>query len=368
MGIVFFGSGLYIGAYKPPVYSAIRVLYMAVRKELPPPRDPRYSTIASDFLGTKVEDQIQIASEDDVFRKRAALIDFIWKGRGFPVRDSFDKAEEIAADPAYADVASRAVRYTIAGDYGIDSFAYHAFAKHPASELVIVNSGHAGKLELDSMRFFLAKGYDVLAFSMPLFAPNRQPVLDVPRFGRIRMSQHDQLRFLDTPEFSSIKYFVEPIAVSINHVKRNFNYAAIQLVGVSGGGWTAVLYAALDPRVENSYPVAGTYPLFLRDRDLGDYEQTLPDLYRIANYLELYVLGSYGEGRRQLHLFNQYDPCCFEGLRYQVYHDVVKAKLHALHQDGHYDVYLDRMNYEHTISDAALSEIATDIERSKDAN
>jgi hypothetical protein len=366
--IVVFGAGLYVGAFKPPIYLAIRVLYKAVRKELPPPRDSRYVTIPPDMQATDVESQIQISSPEDVFQKRKELIDYIWKGKGLPGRESFDKTEEISSDAAYAVEASKTLKYTIAGEYGIDSYAYHAFARRPRNELVIINSGHAGKLEFDSMRFFLAKGYDVIAFSMPLFEPNNQPLVDVPRLGRVRMNQHDQLKFLDTPDFSSIKYFVEPIAIAMNYVKRNLSYTAINMVGVSGGGWTAVLYAALDPRVLNSYPVAGTYPLFLRDEDFGDYEQTVPELYRIANYLELYILGSYGEGRRQLHIFNQYDPCCFEGVRYRVYHDALRARLHKLQQDGHYDVFLDKKNYEHTISEEALAEIAADIERNRETN
>lgn len=75
------------------------------------------------------------------------------------------------------------------------------------------------------------------------------------------------------------------------------------MMGLSGGGWTTVLYAALDPRIMRSYPVAGSWPIYLRfasPRDWGDYEETIPELYKTVNYLEMYILGSYGEGRKQL--------------------------------------------------------------------
>jgi hypothetical protein len=363
--IVVFGAGLVVGTYKPPVYFGIRYIFKNIRMAFP--ADPRYLTVSPEWLRTNVEEQIQIATPEDVPLKRNALIDFIWKGKGFPLRDSFD-SEQTDNGKEYSDVALKTLRYTIVEDYGVTAFVYHMFANSPRNELVIVNSGHSGNLEKHAIRFFLSKGYDVLALSMPLLPPNNRPFVEIPRLGRIRLSMHEQLPFLDSDEFSSIKYFVDPIAVSINYVKHRFAYSTISFVGVSGGGWTASLYAALDPRVTNSYPVAAGYPLFLRDDDLGDYEQTLPAMYRIVNYLELYVLGSYGDGRRQLQIFNQYDPCCFGGVRYKVYEDALKSRLRKLNQGGHYDIYVDRTNFDHTASDETLAEIARDIERNKEIN
>ena len=58
------------------------------------------------------------------------------------------------------------------------------------------------------------------------------------------------------------------------------------MIGLSGGGWTTTLYAAIDPRVRLSFPVAGTLPDYLRlgrPGDKGDWEQFYPDLYKVAN-------------------------------------------------------------------------------------
>ena len=45
------------------------------------------------------------------------------------------------------------------------------------------------------------------------------------------------------------------------------------MVSISGG-WTTTVYAAIDPRVTRSYPVAGSLPIPLRVdvRDWGDWE------------------------------------------------------------------------------------------------
>jgi hypothetical protein len=109
-------------------------------------------------------------------------------------------------------------------------------------------------------------------------------------------------------------------------------------------------------RIKNSYPVAGTLPIYLRSdsqRDWGDYEQTLPELYNIANYLELYVLGAFGDGRAQIQLLNKYDSCCFAGIRFRTYEHTMREMMRSLGK-GRFEIFLDDSHKEHKISDAAI--------------
>jgi hypothetical protein len=143
------------------------------------------------------------------------------------------------------------------------------------------------------------------------------------------------------------------------------------MTGVSGGGWTNTIYAALDPRITRSYPVAGSLPLHLREdrkrsntahraADWGDYEQSIPELYAIANYLELYILSSMGEHRKQLQILNKYDPCCLAGESFRTYENVVNERVRSLGA-GSFAVYLDTQNREHSISSNALVTMLDDI-------
>ena len=101
------------------------------------------------------------------------------------------------------------------------------------------------------------------------------------------------------------------------------------MVGISGGACVAVLYSALDTRIDKSYQVAGSQPIFVRNvSGKGDYEETLFEVYNVANYLELYIMGSLG--RRQLQIFNKYDPIGFEGIGYQLYEKEVKKLVRDL--------------------------------------
>lgn len=137
------------------------------------------------------------------------------------------------------------------------------------------------------------------------------------------------------------------------------------MIGISGGGWTTVLYSAIDSRISNSYPVAGSVPMYLRfnnPKNMGDYEQTLPELYNMTGYLDLYVMASYGNDRGQLQIFNKYDPCCFSGLGFKSYESEVKNTLSKLGV-GKFDIFLDETNKNHSISDESLEIILKDMEQ-----
>jgi hypothetical protein len=155
-----------------------------------------------------------------------------------------------------------------------------------------------------------------------------------------------------------MKYFVEPIVLSLNYIDENYDYDSYYMVGLSGGGWTTVLYSAIDERISQTYSIAGSYPLYLRyeAKNLGDYEQINPNLYQIANNLELYVMGSYGDGKKLVQIFNKYDPCCFDGELYQSYEDEVKRTVSTL-QKGKFEIYLDDSHKEHKISQNTLGVI-----------
>jgi hypothetical protein len=140
------------------------------------------------------------------------------------------------------------------------------------------------------------------------------------------------------------------------------------MVGLSGGGWTTTLAAAIDTRIDKSFRVAGSYPIYLRsnssrDWGRGDYEQTVPEIYNTANYLELYILGSHGANRKQLQIINQYDSCCFAGTKWETYKDIVRKVVREL-KAGEFDLFMDTTHMEHVVSDAAISRILAELENS----
>jgi hypothetical protein len=141
------------------------------------------------------------------------------------------------------------------------------------------------------------------------------------------------------------------------------------MVGLSGGGWTTNLLAAIDERIKYSFSVAGSMPLYYRsDASMGDIEQFLPELYRdIAGYPDLYVLGAYGKGRKQVQILNRKDDCCFGQKQHdpdrnydsdlKTFETSVKEKLKTLDAAGHYYLVIDETAPCHQISEYAFKNI-----------
>jgi hypothetical protein len=254
-------------------------------------------------------------------------------------------------------------RYRVRLGLGLESDVRLLRSRAPNGRLVLYHAGHAAFGQPDDrvVDAFVERGYDVLVFDMPLVGVNSKPVVvDLPN-GPVTISRHDHMAFLDpmTPG-SPIRYFLEPVIVMLNEFEDV--YDDITMIGVSGGGWTTTLAAAIDTRIDRSYPIAGTLPLavhFAREDAWGDWEQTVPTLYAIADYVDLYVLGAHQ--RRQMQVLNEFDPCCFSGDHRAVYERQVQAAIEDSGA-GSFEVLLDSDNRQHSLSPMALDAIITEME------
>jgi hypothetical protein len=223
--------------------------------------------------------------------------------------------------------------------------------------LILYHQGHNGDFLLgkDTIQFFLDRNFTVIALSMPLLGINNQPVVEIDGLGEMKLISHNQLRLLEANNFNPMKLFLDPIQINLNFLDKEYNFKRYSMIGLSGGGWTTVVYSAIDERISDSFSVGGSIPFYLRvdSRDMGDYEQTNIELYKNVNYLELYVLGAYGDGRQHIQIFNKNDPCCFSGSGYETYEFVIKDKMSQLGK-GTFQILIDDTHNEHKISDHTL--------------
>jgi pimeloyl-ACP methyl ester carboxylesterase len=308
---------------------------------------------------------ISIKRPQDIEKKRKSLIKYIWKKTSLPTKKPAAVRKDIQ-DSRYAEMVNlKGIdEFEIRMSYGVNSVVYHFKPKTAIHKLVLYHHGHGEDFFVNKqvIQFFLDRGYSVLAFAMPLSGMNSRPLV-TDRNGKLRiLAQHNDFEHLDSKEFSSILFFVEPVLESLNYVEKEFHYPDVYMIGLSGGGWTTVLYSALDSRIRRSYPVAGSLPLYLRKcyPKRGDYEQILPYLYEPGDYLDLYIMGSFGVGRKQLQILNKYDSCCFYGVNFETYKDVIKEKMKDL--SGSFDTYLDDSHRNHIVSNKALEVILSDME------
>jgi hypothetical protein len=324
----------------------------------------RFNTIPPEFASVRVEELIHVRQESDVPRLRGALIHQVWGTEGFPDRLP-DRIEEGHEDERFAGLPVRRIdRLTVEMAHGVDSVVYRFHpVGAPNGVAVLYHEGHGGDFlnGKATIAGLLDRGYTVFALSMPLFGLNSQPTIEMPSWGPLKLTKHHQLFFLDRP----LSFFLEPVVRVANQIESEGSFERIYMTGISGGGWTTTVAAAIDPRIRKSYPVAGSLPIFLRSGsrpDWGDFEETYKPFFSLANYLDLYVMGSSGAGRRQLQVLNRYDPCCFTGILYRLYETQVQRAVEAI-GDGAFAVFSDDSHMRHEISPVALERILADMAR-----
>ncbi len=320
--------------------------------------------------------EISINSESDLTQLRQRLIRFIWGQERLPERmpDSVSPAESPMANVENLD---KVKAISIGMEAGQQTIAYLYHPRNRNSRLVLVHQGHVCDTGIagvgNVIRDLVRSGYSVLALNMP-----RCRVGDCS--SDCTGAHNEMFASIHLSQGSPLKFFLEPCAVSLNyfqtHGAEGMRYTDFSMVGLSGGGWTTTVYAALDPRITLSFPVAGTLPLYLRsDGSVGDTEQTLPDFYRLAGYLDLYILGASGAGRKQVQILNERDDCCFgvtqhktpatykEDLR--AYERLVQQRLGIL-GSGTFRLEIDTVAPNHMISGyASTNLILQELSRSR---
>ena len=313
---------------------------------------------------------IKIDNKSDIDEKKIFLTDFFWNVdtlHRIILKSPLPQVESDISDSRYDDFQNlkRIDRLTVKMDYGINSISYLFIPEQSNEKLISYHQGHGGDFILgkDTIQFFLDRNFTVLASTMPLVGMNNQPTVKTDEFGEIQLMSHEQLQLLKTDNFNPMRLFLDPIQTNLTFLDKEYDFKQYSMIGISGGGWTTVIYSAIDERISNSFSVAGSMPFYLRvnDRDIGDYEQTNIDLYQNVNYLELYVLSAYGDGRKHIQIFNKNDPCCFSGNGYETYEFIIKDKLSQL-GNGDFQVFVDDTHNEHKISDTALEHIIKNID------
>lgn len=314
-----------------------------------------------------IEALLTLHTPTEVETRHLELIEFIF-GRPTPPHLSLSLETEPPSRRMQAFLAPwkdfQMEFLTLKMDYGLVSNMILLYAGGENTSLLLYHTGHGNLLPGDQENViqFLEAGYDVLFISMPLTGLNQPAVganppaiAETECCGRIEFTSgiegHTQLEALSQP----LKYFFEPIAAALDHAEGE-GYRDFAMVGVSGGGWAALVYAAIDARITASFPVAASLPLWMRlpEYEPGDFEQRYPPFYQLAGYLDLYLMGAYGKGRSQLQIFNYFDPCCYGGERALVYLQPIQTRLASL-GSGAFDIYIDRSHNAHMISPEAVA-------------
>jgi len=284
---------------------------MPAARLLPPLALMVLSTLALAAPPKLIDDRaITLRSAADITARRQALIEYIWGADGFPTRLPA-VTPNIPNPIAPVQGFARVDELRIDMPPGPQGLTWHFLPSKPNGALVVVHHGHSASFAGDyglvaTINALLREGYGVLAVHMP----HRRPGDD--------KGSHDAMFDIKIPTGNPLRWFLDSTAVSLHYLKTRPAtdkfpaYQDYHMTGLSGGGWTTTVYAAIDPTIRVSVPVAGTIPLYLRFRgSVGDREQYDPAFYTLVGYPDLYLMGAHGKGRSQIQILNRRDTCCF---------------------------------------------------------
>ncbi|MBI5008174.1 MAG: hypothetical protein HZB98_00635 [Bacteroidia bacterium] len=320
--------------------------------------------------------EIRIQSPAAIRTKRLEIIKAIWGTSILPDRTDVIVTQGIKSPIGENTALARVDRIEIPAlilqtESQVMDLAYLFVPVRKNNRLVILNPGHSCSLRdingtdyriEETINSLLKSGFEVLAVFMP-HVTETECNLDHCSIMNSVLSQGDH------QATHGLRLFLEPEIVSLNYLLLKNKYKDINMVGLSGGGWTTNLLAAIDDRIKYSFSVAGSMPLYYRsDASMGDIEQYLPGLYRdIAGYPDLYVLGAYGKGRKQVQILNRRDDCCFGEKQHdpdrsydkdlKTYETSVRDKLKILNAEGQYYLVIDESAPNHQISEETLNNV-----------
>lgn len=380
------------------------------------------STWKNTSLMEVVEDStVGLRSNEDIDRVRGILIRQLWPKEGrlptaMPIEvqeiksvyqtlapligekaapHQNDAAELPQLLEGIADATGSLKKILIRLPSGMESHAYWFRPRTtPVNRLAIVHQGHddiAGTYGGGrSILFFLRNGFDVVSLMMPASGPNTASfkalmdryahVYPIPSGTRPYHNDLFELAKRVPPgELGEhpVATYLSPIRIALNYLNQQISFQDISMIGCSGGGWTTTLYAALDPQIRFSFPVAGSIPLELRRYrpvDYSDNEQHAADIYSIAGYRDLYTMGAAGAGRKQVQILNGKDDCCFRpsssppeedatySIAYTNIHEIYASQVKKAAADfgGSFDVAIDSPAL-HTISHWTLWSVVAPV-------
>lgn len=339
-------------------YDPSRILY----KRLTAENAYVYDEIDPKYLETDPRALISIASPDEAAALRARLIDVIWGSAGFPADLQPTAIEPAIADAALGKLSNLAAidRITVDMGRGVRSYLYLMHPeKNPNGKLVIYHHGFAGEFRdvPEVLGGFLERGYAVLGVNMLAYGGNSASIRNAD--GET-VNLHFDLERIERP----LRYHFEPLVAGVNYALETGDFTAIHMVGFSAGAFFTTVMAAIDPRIAKSYPVAGVYPIYLREG--AEIQPRLPSYYpsllSIASYVDLFILGAGGDGRGQLQIFNRYDRCCYNNAKGKLYEPAVAEAVRRLGGGGGFAVYIDESHADHRFSKAALKAVIAHME------
>lgn len=212
----------------------------------------------------------------------------------------------------------------------------------------------------------LRQGFHVLGCCMPTVGFDLTQNYELLDATPVTVTNHDYSTLV-ADGLHGLRPFVEGIIVALNYVEANHAFDTIDAVGLSGGGWTVTMLAALDTRIRKSISVYGSVPFWLRSPagpgDAGDWEQFAARSWwgPFRGQEEwAYIAGCVEPGRKRVQVVGTTEGVFPMSTRLD---DVrgYAARVSASVPAGQHDLVIDSTSSTHDITDTTRARILEEI-------
>jgi len=261
----------------------------------------KYGNSASAFIQTDF-------SDSNLASVRAEIIDRIWLGTGVPATGVDSISEGVAEVMASSSANLASIDELTIEIAGInDRLCYVWHPTDSNGKFIIYHHDHfyaltgtdsyeeAGRADL--IRALIDEGYTVCRIPMP-------PGND----GTEGKSHSYPVVAEPYMTVDDLHYFIDSTIRVLNEFEGD--YSAYYMVGMSGGGWSTDLAAALDERITKSIQIAGSLPLSGTTLIslARDWEQQLSGLTDLIDYGDLYAMATTSNREKQQYINANEDP------------------------------------------------------------
>ena len=300
-----------------------------------------------------VRSRMVAKSPSDLAALREKIIRHMWPS-GLPL----DRRAADLRETKLISSVRRAYEFTVKLDLGLSSRTTFLEAAKGDDCLMVFNDGHyvrGGRFNNGPgwriVERLLKAGCDMLFVSMPLYF-DRQPVFARKSSGeRIRLREHNAFFEIDNSDRWALRFFLEPTIVSLNEVLDRKDYRKVGMVGLSGGGWSTILLAALDTRITHSYPSLVVLPpptQPVTKHFNPHFEYIYPPLFKVVDHYSLMLMGVVSPARDAIHSYTRSD-IVFAGNKTAAFAPQVSAIAQELN-GGNIRVFVDQTSGDHAIT------------------
>ena len=279
----------------------------------------RFAKIRLYDLLTPEEASVDVRSEmvakdlRDVPRLRDRIVRHMWPD-GLPLERRADAVDEMA--PPFKSV-KQAYTFEIKMDRKLSATTIFLQSRRDGDCLMVFHDGHYVRSENFAksagwrlVEPLLEAGCDMLFVPMPLYKSRERMMALNSIGGSIFMNGHNAFVAIDDGDKWALRFFLEPTIVSLNEALARKEYKKVGMAGLSGGGWTTVLVAALDTRIKHSYPSLGVLSppaQPVSDNFTLDFEYRYPALFEIVDHYSLMMMGIAEPSRSAIHSYTHGD-------------------------------------------------------------